>query len=161
VSKNKLVKIIANYPESEETGGHEDMIMYCDTSKQSPQIIVHRGHSYYAMKTIDKVNSKTKIVFLGSCGGYNNLNEILDRSPDVQIIATKQIGTMFVNNPLLLQMANNINSRKDIDWIKFWVQLDKSIKSSPSAYDRFADYIPPYKNLGAIFIQAYRRALNK
>lgn len=161
ISKNKKVKILANYPESEETGGHDDLKMYCDTSHQTPQIIVHRGHSYYAMKTIDKIGAQTKIVFLGSCGGYNNLNEILDRSPDVQIIATKQIGTMFVNNPLLLQLANNISTGTEIDWVLFWSKLETSVKPNKATYDRFADYIPPYKNLGAIFIQSYRKALNK
>ena len=161
ISKNKKVKILANYPESEETGGHDDLKLYCDTSHQTPQIIVHRGHSYYAMKTIDKISAQTKIVFLGSCGGYNNLNEILDRSPDVQIIATKQIGTMFVNNPLLLQLATNISAGSDIQWVSFWSKLESSVKANKSTYDRFTDYIPPYKNLGAIFIQSYRKALNK
>lgn len=161
ISKNKRVKILANYPESEETGGHEALVQYCDTSHQTAQVIVHRGHSYYAMKTIDKVGAKTKIVFLGSCGGYNNLSEIIDRSPDVQIIATKQIGTMFVNNPLLLQLANNLNAGADIDWASFWLQLEKTVKPNKATYDRFADYIPPFKNLGAIFIQSYRKALSK
>ncbi len=160
-SKNNRVKILANFPESEEIGGQEELINYCNEKGVSPQIIVHRGHSYYAMKTIDKVTASAKIVFLGSCGGYNNLNEIIDRSPDVQIIATKQIGTMFVNNPLLLQLANNISSGKDIDWVLFWSQLEKTVKPNKAAYERFEDYIPPYKNLGAIFIQAYRKALSK
>lgn len=157
--KNKKVIILANYPESEETGGHEAMMEYCDSASIIPHIIVHRGHSYYAMKTIERVNAKTRIVFLGSCGGYNNLSEIIDRSPDVQIIATKQIGTMFVNNPLLLQLANTIGSSNNIDWIAFWSNLEKSVKANKAAYDRFVDYIPPYKNLGAIFIQSYRKAL--
>jgi len=160
-SKNNRVQILANYPETEETGGHEAMIMYCDTNSLTPDIMVHRGHSYYAMKTIEKVNQNTKIVFLGSCGGYNNLSEILDRSPDVQIIATKQIGTMAVNNPLLLQLATTISNKKDIKWVELWANLEKTIKPNKAAYDRFTDYIPPYKNLGAIFIQAYRRHVSQ
>jgi hypothetical protein len=158
-SKNNKVLILANYPETEETGGHEAMMTYCDTSGKTPDVMVHRGHSYYAMKTIEMVTSNTKVVFLGSCGGYNNLNEILDRSPDVQIIATKQIGTMAVNNPLLLLLASTISNGKDVKWAELWSNLEKSVKPNKAAYDRFTDYIPPYKNLGAIFIQAYRKQI--
>ncbi len=156
-SKNNRVQILANYPETEESGGHEAMMMYYDTNGLAPSIMVHRGHSYYAMKTIEKISQHTKIVFLGSCGGYNNLNEILDRSPDVQIIATKQIGTMAVNNPLLLQLATTISNKKEVKWAELWSTLEKTIKPNNAAFERFEDYIPPYKNLGAIFIQSYRR----
>jgi len=122
--------------------------------------MVHRGHSYYAMKTIEKISQHTKIVFLGSCGGYNNLNEILDRSPDIQIIATKQIGTMSVNNPLLLQLATTISNKKEVKWAELWSALEKTIRPNKEAFERFEDYIPPYKNLGAIFIQTYRRKVS-
>jgi hypothetical protein len=37
-----------------------------------------------------------------------------------------------------------------------WKELSKSFKGE--AKDKFDDYIPPYKNLGAIFIKAYRKA---
>jgi hypothetical protein len=35
-----------------------------------------------------------------------------------------------------------------------WTELGKLF--SGEAKERFDDYIPPYKNLGAIFIKAYR-----
>ena len=68
---------------------------------------------------------------------------------------------MAVNNPLLLQLATTISNKKDIKWVELWANLEKTIKPNKAAYDRFTDYIPPYKNLGAIFIQAYRRHVSQ
>ncbi len=34
-----------------------------------------------------------RIVVLGSCGGYNNLSEVLKISEDAHIISSKQVGT--------------------------------------------------------------------
>ena len=45
-------------------------------------------------------------------------------------------------------MANNI------DWIPFWKEF-----KTKAAVEGFEDYIPPYKNLGAIFIKAYKMAM--
>jgi hypothetical protein len=39
-----------------------------------------------------------------------------------------------------------------------WKDLSKQF--SGAAKEKFDDYIPPYKNLGAIFIKAYRRAMS-
>ena len=41
-----------------------------------------------------------------------------------------------------------------IDWIPFWQEF-----KSKAAVEGFEDYIPPYKNLGAIFIKSYRKAM--
>jgi hypothetical protein len=159
LSKNKKVRIVANTPESEELGGQDAIVAYLDSNGLSPSVIVHRGHSYYAMKTIERIREQTRIAFMGSCGGYNRLTDIIDHSPEIQIIATKQIGTMLVNNPLLYQLAMQIASGKDIVWQDFWNNLGKTVKGNKAASDRFSDYIPPHKNLGAIFLQAYRKAL--
>ena len=37
-----------------------------------------------------------------------------------------------------------------------WVDLSK-VFSNGDMKERFDDYVPPYKNLGAIFLKAYRR----
>jgi hypothetical protein len=41
----------------------------------------------------------------------------------------------------------------DIEWIGFWQELDKMVTDKI-----FEDYVPPHKNLGALFIKAYTRA---
>jgi len=47
---------------------------------------------------------------------------------------------------------------KNIDWINMWKELGTRFQKDVSK-EKFDDYIPPYKNLGAIFIKAYRRSM--
>lgn len=155
MSRDSNVIILANYPKFEEDGGQEAMLSFCDTNHLQPNVMVHRGHSYYANKTIDQLNEKVSLVFLGSCGGYHRLSDVLTLSPDIQIISSKQIGTMFVNNPLLLEIANQIDKKEDIKWENLWQKVRGNIGNNPTALSRFDDYIPPHKNMGAQFIQAY------
>jgi hypothetical protein len=156
----RAIHIYANKPKHEYDGQKalEDLF----TEKNyTPNVMVHRGHSYYAFKTIEKIRDDTQVFILGSCGGYHSISSILERSPDIGIVSSKQIGTLFVNNPMLKLMAEDIRQGKDLDWQKIWVELDGSLKNNPKAYERFLDYIPPHKNLGAIFIKAYTKMLEQ
>jgi hypothetical protein len=56
-------------------------------------------------------------------------------------------------------MAEYIRQGKDVDWQLLWNDLEKSVKDKPQAYERFLDYIPPHKNLGAIFIKTYNKMM--
>lgn len=156
-SKNgAFVTIYANKPKSEYIG--QPMIeKLLDSLKQEPDVMVHRGHSYYAYKTIEKIHNNTAVFILGSCGGYNSLKGIFERSPNVSVVASKQIGTMFVNNPLIKLIAEDIRTFKDVNWYATWASLEGAVKTNKQAYERFLDYIPPHKNLGALFIRAYNR----
>jgi hypothetical protein len=62
---------------------------------------------------------------------------------------------------MLKLMAEYIRQGKDLDWQKIWAELDVSLKNNPKAYERFLDYIPPHKNLGAIFIKAYNKMVEQ
>jgi hypothetical protein len=153
----KFVDIYANRPKAEYEGQAYLENMF-DSLDITPDVLVHRGHSYYAYKTIEKTKPETKIFVLGSCGGYHNLSNIIDKSPDVCIISSKQIGVHTVNNPILRELADNIRSGKDIIWQDLWARVDARLQGSiPEIYDKWLDYIPPHKNLGAIFIRAYNK----
>lgn len=152
----RKVIIMANKPKF-EYDGQAELINYIDSAKVDIHLLVHRGHSYYAMNTVDHLTSSCKVVFLGSCGGYHNLSEVLDRSPNVHIISTKQIGTMFVNNPLIKIIATNLRDGKDLQWVDIWNSLEQAVKKDTYANSKFQDYIPPHRNLGAIFMQAFRK----
>ena len=54
-----------------------------------PNIVVHRGHSYHAPSTIDLMQGDAQMVFLGSCGGFQNIGRVLNKSPKAHIISTK------------------------------------------------------------------------
>ena len=153
----KLVDIYANRPKAEYEG-QAKLESYFDSLNITPDVLVHRGHSYYAYKTIEKTKPGTKIFVLGSCGGYHNLNNIIDKAPDVSIISSKQIGIHKINNPILRELADNIREGRDVRWQDLWVKIDNRLKGEiPEIYGKFPDYIPPHKNLGAIFIRAYNR----
>ncbi|MCO5248000.1 MAG: hypothetical protein M9887_03505 [Chitinophagales bacterium] len=146
--------IYANKPEYEREG-QAQLITLVQDGIIKPEIIVHRGHSYYAMITIEQIPEYAKVVFLGSCGGYHNISEVIKRAPNAHIIASKQIGTYNVNNALLVELSNTLRNQNELVWSSIWQTIDKKLKGSGKTYERFLDYIPPNKNMGAIFIQAY------
>ena len=122
-----------------------------------PAVIVHRGHSYWLPRTIKRMSGNAKIVMLGSCGGYKNLNDIIEVNPDAHIITTKEIGTGDINRPILNYLNQTFESGSTLVWKNMWLSLTKLFSTDPSKAVResWEDYIPPYKNLGAIFIKGY------
>ena len=126
-----------------------------------PSVIVHRGHSYWLPGTIDRMPGEAKIVVLGSCGGYKNLNQILDICPDAHIISTKEIGTGQITQPIQNYLSQSMLTGSKIVWKDMWSTLSKTFSKDPSREkrDSWDDYIPPYKNLAAIFIKAYNKKL--
>ena len=128
-----------------------------------PTMVVHRGHSYWLPRTMDRMPGNAKIVLLGSCGGYQNLNKILDINPDAHIISTKEIGTGDINTPLFTYMNQTLMNGGDIAWKKMWLTLSKNFATDPSKAVResWESYVPPYKNLGAIFLKAYAIKMNE
>jgi hypothetical protein len=159
--KGKPVTIYANRALPEEGGEDElaqkELCAYLETNKLFPTVTIHRGHSYYANATIEQMAPSSKIVFLGSCGGYHLLHSVLDVAEDAHITASKQIGATEINRPFIQLLADKARLGSNIDWIPFWKELEKSVGNVPE----FVDYIPPYKNLGALFIKAYKIAMSK
>ena len=156
--KGKPVSIYANLPLPEEYDLDKKAQDALDTfllkNNLYPTVVIHRGHSYNAPYTIDQIMPSAKIVFMGSCGGYYLIHDILKHSPDAHIITSKQIGKTAVNQPFFNLLMEKVRNGNNIDWIPFWEELEKKVK-----VEGFEDYIPPYKNLGAIFIKAYKKAM--
>lgn len=154
----KKVKIYANKARDEYDGQDELQDLFKKTQR-FPDVVVHRGHSYYAQTTIETITPNSDLVLLGSCGGYNNIRQVLDYAPGAQIISSKQVGTMFVNNELIFEICENIRRGNDLDWQLIWTKVGKRLSANTTASERFADYLPPHKNLGAVLIRNYRRTL--
>jgi hypothetical protein len=68
---------------------------------------------------------------------------------------------MHVNEPLLQVLYTRLNAGKNIQWISMWKDLATRLHGEVGAKEKFDDYIPPYKNLGAIFIKAYQAQIRK
>ncbi len=164
--RGKPVSIFANLPLDNSKGddrdakAQEQLLNYLDAKDLKPTVVIHRGHSYHVKYTIKQLPSSAKIVILGSCGGYHNLDDVLQRCPDAHIISSKEVGTRTVNEPILRSINEDLRTGKNIEWIPMWKSLAAQFHS-PDAKERFENYIPPYKNLGALFIKAYTRAMNR
>ena len=163
-TKGKPVWIFANKPlygeDDPDDKAQNKLIEYLQARNLTPTVVIHRGHSYHLSTTLQKLPVSARIVVLGSCGGYNNLNEVLTACPDAHIVSSKQVGTKRVNEPILQAINERLLVGRDIDWISMWRELRKKFATG-DAKEMFDDYIPPYKNLGAIFIKAYRKAMGE
>lgn len=156
------VTIFANKPLPEETGQDEEaqkkMNSYMKDENIHPTIVIHRGHSYYLPSTLSYLTESAKIVMLGSCGGYHNLATVLESSPDAHIISSKQVGALNINMPIIQSIDQRMKDAKDVNWLELWDELNNQFaKRSAGERDLFSDYIPPNRNLGVIFIKAYKK----
>ncbi len=161
VSIKGNVQVFANRPLNNDANlddtAQVHLGKYLKEKGLKPNMIVHRGHSYWLPRTMDRMPGDAKIVLLGSCGGYQNLNKILEINPDAHIISTKEIGTGDINTPLFTYMNQAFMNSTDLSWKKMWQTLGKNFLNDPSkaVRDSWESYVPPYKNLGAIFLKAY------
>ncbi len=160
--KGKPIWIFANLPLDNETDKDADaqkhLIDYMDDLGLKPSIVIHRGHSYHLTYTIQQLSDNAKIIMLGSCGGYQNLKTILTYAPEAHIISTKQTGAKDVNKPIIDALDNTLRAGDNIDWRQMWAGLTTYFSKAPrDLRETFEDYIPPQKNLGALFIKAYSR----
>ena len=155
--KGTPITIYANLPLDEtlelDSQAQDSLNSYLEDNNIHPSIVIHRGHSYYLKQTIQKMPSSAKLVVLGSCGGYQKLNDVLERSPGAHIISSKQIGAGIINQGLIDVIAEQLRSGKNLNWPQLWNSL--AIRFVGSNREKFDDYVPPHKNLGAIFITAF------
>lgn len=152
----RKMEIYANYPGSQDEGP-EAIDKILKERNIEPIVVVHRGHSYHARETIERIPNTAKIVFLGSCGGYNNIEKVLKKAPKAHILSTKGTGTMLVNDPLLKYLNSEILSGKDIIWSEFWSEIEKKLGNNKD----FPNYVSPHKNLGVMFLKTYHQELQK
>lgn len=131
---------------------------YLDSINASPTVIIHRGHSYYVKQTIEQLPHSAKVILLGSCGGYQSLNTVLNICPGAHIIASKQVGTGVVNITLIEAITETLRLGKDLNWPLMWKSLETKLIGQYK--EKFEDYVPPHKNLGAIFIMAYNKQIH-
>jgi hypothetical protein len=153
------IKIYANLPfeteDEKDLAAQEALSDYLNQQSIRPSILVHRGHSYHLPNTLKYLDMSVKLAILGSCGGYKNMKKIIELNPEVHIIASKQVGSMAVNDPLLRQINSNLLESKGLDWVSFWNDLSAKFKNDTNASKLFEEYIPPYKNVSSYVIRLY------
>jgi hypothetical protein len=161
-TQGKPIVIYANLPlaEPEDEEAQNQLMKHLEENNIHPTVIVHRGHSYHLPFTLERLSKQNRIVVLGSCGGYHNLSVVLDNAPDAHIISSKQVGAMNVNEPIIKSINDQLLAGKNVNWITTWKGLEGYFANKKGLKELFNDYVPPHKNLGAIFIKAYRVQFN-
>lgn len=162
-TKGKPISIYVKKPiadPDEDEKAMNELQAYLEKNNIQPTVYIHRGHSYHVNATIAELENSAKLVMLGSCGGYNSLAQVLNVAPDAQIITSKQTGSMRVNDPVIHYIEKNIREGNDLKWENIWANLNSLFRKDAGNYALFQDYIPPQKNMGAIFIKAYKRMMN-
>ena len=119
----------------------------------TPSVVVHRGHSYHNIKTIQHMPDSAKVVVLGSCGGYDSVPNVLAAAPDAQIISTQGTGTAVVNDSLLALLNQQIAETDMITWDTYWEQAEKQLGDNRD----FARYMAPDQNYYAQFVDKFKR----
>jgi hypothetical protein len=160
-TSGRPVWIFANLPHDNAKGddpdaaAQEKLNQYMREMGLEPSIVIHRGHSYHLKYTLQQLSRKARIVILGSCGSFQNLNTVLHICPDAHIVSSKEVGTQLVNDPVLKLINETLIQGGKIDWIQIWRQLEKTLNSG-LVKERLDNYILPHKNLGALFIKAFQ-----
>ena len=130
--------------------------------EQKPQTVVHRGHSYHASKTIKLLRPSVTMVNLGSCGGAKNISEVLGKAPSAQVMATRNVGTMLVNDPLIRAIDSSLLAQGQIDWGAMRTQMTGIFaRSGGSANERWQSYQLPNQNRTAHLLAALKRVAEK
>ena len=129
--------------------------MYMKDNHINPSVLVHRGHSYHLENTLKRLTPYTKLAVLGSCGGYNNIKQIVSANPDIQIIASKQVGAMAINDPMLNAINMRLIEGSNLYWEPLWNTLKENFKKDAGTSQLFDEYVPPYKNVGVFVYRLY------
>jgi hypothetical protein len=146
----RQVEIYANKFTDDEQGIN-DIDQVLRKRKATPSVIVHRGHTFYVDKTLEKLSATVALVYLGNCGGNTLLETVLRRAPQAHIITTQGIGTLTINDPLLKALNTYLLRGKEMTWQGFWRHIEARFGRNP----RFIDYVPPDKNASVVFLRAY------
>lgn len=113
---------------------------------------IHRGHSYHLFQSLRKITASCQFVFLGSCGGYNEVLNVFQLNPDMNIIVTRNIGSKQINDRLLHKISMDLVNNKDIIWDEVWQEFNSMFQSKLTK-DLFSSYIPPNKYIAVKFIR--------
>lgn len=148
------MRVYMNKPNTKAGCDTAQNIMLADISRDGyePTSFIHRGHSYYLTQSLKKIGADAQFVFLGSCGGYNEVLQLFRQNPDMNIISTRNIGSTQINDPMLQQINTELVNNRDIVWAAMWKNFDAKFQSKLTK-DLFSAYISPDKYIGVKFIR--------
>ena len=152
-SGNKM-RVYMNKPNTKQgsDSSQNEMLIAIEHEGYEVTSFIHRGHSYHLMQSLRKMTASSQFVFLGSCGGYSQVLKVFELNPDVNIIATRSVGSKQINDPLLDRINTEMVNNRDINWDVLWKEFNTKFQSKQTK-DLFSAYIPPNKYIGVKFIR--------
>ncbi|MBL8178446.1 MAG: hypothetical protein JNK48_27475 [Bryobacterales bacterium] len=124
--------------------------------RETPGVIVHRGHEFHVPKTLAALPPSAAFVYLGSCRGMGSVADVLQLAAQADVLVTRATGSHTVNDPLL-KALNEAALDGPIVWESFWAAQQQRFRGNPL----FAEYVPPHRNAAAYLIKAHRRYLSQ
>ena len=148
------MRVYMNKPNTKpgSDSAQDEMLRHIRQEDYEVTSFIHRGHSYHLQQSLRKITPSAAFVFLGSCGGYSEVLNVFNLNPDVNIIVSRNIGSMLINDPLLQRINLDLVNNKDINWNNAWAHFN-SVFTSKQTKDLFSSYIPPNKYVGVKFIR--------
>lgn len=68
-----------------DNAAQNEMLQAITDANQVITSFLHRGHSYHLYKSLRKLPASAQFVYLGSCGGYNDVSKVFQANPDAHI----------------------------------------------------------------------------
>jgi hypothetical protein len=149
----------ANFPSAPAVQKRQDIVTRALRERRmAPVVLVHRGHDHHFEETRKYLRGDARLVFLGSCRGMANVEDVVTRCRRAQMIATRGIGATAVNDTFLRALNRRLLVEKEVlDWDAFWTAMQPVLGSN----GHFLDYVRPNHNEAARFLGAwYRQALS-
>ncbi|MEO8128502.1 MAG: hypothetical protein ABJF23_19900 [Bryobacteraceae bacterium] len=145
----RRIEIYANQPKEDSQAVISQLLA---EKGVEPTVFVHRGHSFHVEKSLRYLTPASKLIYLGSCRGLGVTATAIGRATEAQLIVTRGVGTMDVNDPVLKAINTELLTRtQPLEWNTFWRTLEGRFSGSAT----FHDYIPPNRNSSAAMMSAY------
>lgn len=149
-NSKSAVKEIRIYAVKPIANAKEKLSKYFGEKGIKPKSVVHRGHSYHTDLTLSALSGEEMMVFLGSCGGFQETGRILGKNIETMIFTTSNAGVMTVNDPLLDHIDHAL-LEGETNLRTIWNKALKKISSKEKN-----GYIPPYENIGLKIYRSFK-----
>ncbi len=146
----RIITMYANHPESapgktegwEEKNGNgiTDILKDLERREKKPAIAMHHGHSYWSQYTINRLPTESALYIDGSCNGADNLDQVFELAPQIQIVYNSHEGMGTINNAISDVINDQILSGRDLTWSTVREQTHSTIQESTGWKTWVTDY---------------------
>jgi|GEM_PF-6686811 len=138
------IKIFANDPSKAQNT--EDQTDPVEEAMQkeglSATAVFLRGHIFHLNGVVDQLPSTMQFLFIGMCGGYADVDNIMQKYGNIQVISTTDTATMHINDAMSRSLEIDFANQDQLNWSEYNVQMQRKIGNA----DEFSFYRLPHEN---------------